>query len=157
MTTTTTTTTTMVFFFFFSLFLFVSSFFVSSFPFLSKAFGFVKPTRIKNSCLFVVVTFSLSRVKSSSKIVTTTTTTTTTTKRRRDDFQLGRVDGVLPVRVFVSGTRFDTRADTNARFLYIFTFAHSHSPLCLSPRTHAQFSIASRNEQLFLRRNNTNT
>ena len=143
--------------FFLFFFLFVSSFFVSSFPFLSKAFGFVKPTRIKNSCLFFVFTFSLSRVKSSSKNCNNNNNNNNNDKRRRDDFQLGRVDGVLPVRVFVSGTRFDTRADTNARFLYIFTFARSHSPLCLSPRTHAQFSIASRNEQLFLRRNNTNT
>ena len=92
-----------------------------------------------------------------SKIVLQNCNNNNNDKRRRDDFQLGRVDGVLPVRVFVSGTRFDTRANTNARFLYIFTFARSHSPLCLSPRTHAQFSIASRNEQLFLRRNNTNT
>ena len=137
-------------FFLFSLFLFVSSFFVSSFPFLS-AFGFVK-TLSKTVCcrhlLFVT-----------SKIVLQNCNNNNNDKRRRrrDDFQLGRVDGVLPVRVFVSGTRFDTRTDTNARFLYIFTFARSHSPLCLSPRTHAQFSIASRNEQLFLRRNNTNT
>ena len=147
---TTTTTTRMVFF---SLFLFVSSFFVSSFPFLS-AFGFVKTlSKTVFVCcrhfLFVTSKIVLQNCNNNNN--------NNNDKRRRDDFQLGRVDGVLPVRVFVSGTRFDTRADTNARFLYIFTFARSHSPLCLSPRTHAQFSIASRNEQLFLRRNNTNT
>ena len=143
------------FFLFFCLFLFVSSFFVSSFPFLS-AFGFVKTLSKTVVCcrhfLFVTSKIVLQNCNNNNN-----NNNNNNDKRRRDDFQLGRVDGVLPVRVFVSGTRFDTRADTNARFLYIFTFARSHSPLCLSPRTHAQFSIASRNEQLFLRRNNTNT
>ena len=137
------------FLFFFSLFrLFLSP------PFLSFQRHSVLSNHSYQKQLFVCCRHFLFVT---SKIVLQNCNNNNNDKRRRDDFQLGRVDGVLPVRVFVSGTRFATRADTNARFLYIFTFARSHSPLCLSPRTHAQFSIASRNEQLFLRRNNTNT
>ena len=104
------------FFLFFSLFLFVSSFFVSSFPFLSKAFGFVKPTRIKNSCLFVVVTFSLSRVKSSSKIVTTTTTTTT--KEEEMIFNLEGLTVYFPYE-YLYPVRVSTRAQTRTRAFFI--------------------------------------
>ena len=92
----------------------------------------------------VVVTFSLS-----GKIVQNCSTKQ---QQERDDFQLGRVDGLLPVRVFVSGTHRHTQTQT--RFLYIFISLARTLPLSLAltrnfPSRHGTND--------FLRRNNTNT
>ena len=135
---------------FFSLFLSLFRLFLSP-PFLS-AFGCQK------QFLFFVFTFSfLSRVKSSSKNCNNNNNNNDKRRRRRrDDFQLGRVDGVLPVRVFVSGTRFDTR-HKRALSLYLCVRSLALSPLSVSSHSRAIFHRVTERTQLFLRRNNTNT
>jgi hypothetical protein len=108
----------MVFFFFFSLFLFVSSFFVSSFPFLSFRHSVLSKHYQKQ--LFVVVTFSLSRVKSSSKIVTTTTTTTTKEEEEEEEmiFNLEGLTVYFPYE-YLYPVRVSTRAQTRTRAFFI--------------------------------------
>ena len=101
----------------FFLFFFSSSLFrlFLSPPFLSFRHSVLSKHYQKQ--LFVVVTFSLSRVKSSSKIVTTTTTTTTT-KEEEMIFNLEGLTVYFPYE-YLYPVRVSTRAQTRTRAFFI--------------------------------------